>query len=79
MTSHLHFAVAASYLAVAVIIMLWVMLSGFVASRLEKEGIAFKAAFLLSAFFTPIVAVIAVRMMRALKAERALAPTTQRG
>lgn len=78
MTSHFHFAVAASYLAVAVIIMLWVMLSGFVAARLEKDGIAFRSAFLICAFLTPLAGIITVRMMRALKAERPLTPTTLR-
>jgi hypothetical protein len=79
MTSHFHFAVAASYLAIAVTLMLWVMLSGFVAARLEKDGLAFRSAFLICAFLTPVAGIIAVRMMRTFRAERPLTPTTLRG
>ncbi len=78
MTSHFHFAVVAGYLAIAVIFVLLVMLSGFVAARLEKEGIAFRPAFLICVFLTPIAGFIAVRMMRAAKVERSLAATTSR-
>jgi hypothetical protein len=78
MTSHFHFAVFASYLAFAIIVMLWVMLSGFVAARLEKDGIAFRSAFLICAFLTPVAGILAVRMMRAFKAGRPLTATTLR-
>lgn len=78
MTSHFHFAVVAGYLAVAVVLTLWLMLSGFVAARLEKDGLAFRSAFLICAFLTPVAGIIAVRMVRAFKAGRPLAATTLR-
>lgn len=78
MSWHFHFAMATGYLAITVVGLLWAMLNGFVAARLEKEGLEFRTGFTLCAVLTPLAGLVAVRVLRSARTPRTLAPSTQR-
>lgn len=72
MSVHVHFAVLAMYLVVGIVLLAWAVVCAAAAERLEKEGLAFRTAFLICAMFTPIAGLIAVRLMATQRAARPL-------
>jgi len=72
MSLHAHFAVVALYLVVGIVLLAWAVVCAATAERLEKEGVAFRTAFLICAMFTPIAGLIAVRVMATQRAARPL-------
>jgi hypothetical protein len=69
---HVHFAVVAMYLVVGIVLLAWAIVCAATAERLEKEGLAFRTAFLICAMFTPIAGLIAVRVIATQRAARPL-------
>jgi hypothetical protein len=72
MGTQLHFAVIAAYLVAGILLLLWAMACAVTAERLEKEGVAFRTAFLICAMFSPIVGLIAAKVISAQRTARPL-------
>jgi hypothetical protein len=70
---HVHFAVVATYLLIGIVLLVWALICAVSAERLEKEGVAFRTAFLICAMFTPVVGLIAARVISTQRAARPLA------
>jgi len=76
---HVHFAAIAAWLLMAIAGVLWVMACGITASKMEKEGIAFRKGFLLGLLLSPLAGLIMIFITRLVRPSRPLAPTASRG
>jgi hypothetical protein len=70
---HVHFAAIAAYLVIGIVLLMWAIVCAATAERLEKEGLAFRTAFLLCAMFTPIAGLIVVKVIATQRTARPLA------
>jgi hypothetical protein len=70
---HVHFAAMAAYLVVGIVLLMWAIACAATAERLEKEGVAFRTAFLLCAMFTPVAGLIAAKVIATQRTARPLA------
>lgn len=69
---HVHFAMVAAYLTIGIVLLCWALVCAVAAEKLEKEGVAFRTAFLICAMFTPLAGLVAARVMAAQRAARPL-------
>jgi hypothetical protein len=74
MDGNTHFAVIVGYLFIAIVLLLWAMLCGVVAERIEKEGLAFRTGFVICAMFTPIAGIVAAKILTAQRSAARPAP-----
>jgi hypothetical protein len=70
---HVHFAMVAAYLMVGIVLLCWALVCAVTAEKLEKEGVAFRSAFLICAMFSPIAGLVAARVLATQRAARPLA------
>jgi hypothetical protein len=76
---HVHFAMVAAYLTMGIVLLCWALVCAVAAEKLEKEGVAFRSAFLICAMFSPIVGLVAARMMATQRAARPLPARSLQG
>ncbi len=69
---HVHFAMVAAYLTIGIVLLCWALVCAVTAEKLEKQGVAFRSAFLICAMFSPVVGLIAARVLATQRAARPL-------
>jgi hypothetical protein len=76
---HVHFAVIAAWLLLAIVGLVWAMACAVTATKMEKEGIAFWKGFLVGLLLSPLTGLIMICIARVLRPGRPLAHTVSRG
>jgi hypothetical protein len=76
---HVHFAVIAAWLLLAIAGLVWIMACALTATQMEKEGIAFWKGFLFGLLLSPPAGLIVIFITRMLRPGRPLAHTASRG
>ncbi|HEY0704547.1 MAG TPA: hypothetical protein VGD60_17370 [Candidatus Acidoferrales bacterium] len=79
MLDHVHFALIAGWLLLAIAGLLWVMACAIVANKMEREGVVFWKAFVACLLMTPLIGVITIGVARLMRPSRPLVPTVTRG
>jgi hypothetical protein len=76
---HMHFAAIAAWLLLAIAALVWVMACALMATKMEKEGIAFWKGFPVGLLLSPLAGLIMIFVTRILRPSRPLAHTVSRG
>jgi hypothetical protein len=78
MLGHLHFAVAAGWLSLAIAGLLWVMACAITSNKMEREGVTFWKSFITCFLLTPLVGVMVIGVARSMRPNRPLVQTVTR-
>ena len=78
MLVHIHFAVIAGWLLLAISSQLWLMVCAIVANRMEREGVIFWKALLSCLLLTPLVGLLTLGVIRLMRPNRSLVQTATR-
>jgi hypothetical protein len=72
MFAHLHYALAAGWLLLAISGLLWTLGCAMMATKMEREGILFWKAFVTCLILTPLVGLITIGVARVARPNRPL-------
>ncbi|MFZ3215885.1 MAG: hypothetical protein WA192_07490 [Candidatus Acidiferrales bacterium] len=78
MLSHVHFVSVAAWLLLGIAGLLWALGCAVTATKMEKEGFAFRKAFLACLLLTPLAGLLAMLTARILRPSRALPQAARR-
>jgi hypothetical protein len=78
MLNHIHFAVIAGWLLLAIASLLWVVACAIVANKMEREGVIFWKAFVACFLMTPLLGLLTLGVARLMRPSRPLVQTATR-